>query len=144
MTSTKQKKRFIPVWVFALISLEIIAIFGVTVVGIQDITVMHPDQSGPSYLASLYITRNLVALAGLALTTYVFRSYIALFVMLASRVATEISDFTNSYIFGRSPEYMAKLPYLIIMMVFVPTIALVMLWPDVRRELAEFRKQRAA
>ena len=135
MTQPKQKKRFIPIWIYGLIVLELIAITGVTIVGIQDITVMHPDQAGPSYLASLYITRNLIAVAGLALTTFVFRSYIALFVMLLSRVATEISDFTNSYIFGRSPEYMAMLPYLIALMVVVPIVALVILWPDVRREI---------
>lgn len=140
MTQMTQKKRFIPIWVFALISLEIVAIFGVTVIGIQDIAIMHPDQSGSSYLASLYITRNLVALAGLAMTTYVFRSYIALFVMLASRIATEISDFAHSYLYGRGPEYMAMLPYLIVLMVVVPIIALMVLWPDVRREIATLKR----
>ena len=141
MAEQPKKKRFIPIWIWVLITLELIAITGVTIVGIQDITVMHPDQAGPSYLASLYITRNLVAVVGLALTTYVFRSYIALFLALLARVATEVSDFTNSYVFGRSPEYMEMLPYLIFLMVVIPTVALVMLWPDVRREMSRLSER---
>ena len=141
MSDQSKKKRFIPIWIWVLITLELIAITGVTIVGIQDITVMHPDQAGPSYLASLYITRNLIAVVGLALTTYVFRSYIALFLALLARVATEVSDFTNSYVYGRSPEYMDMLPYLIFLMVVIPTVALVMLWPDVRSEMRKLSER---
>ena len=141
MSDQSKKKRFIPIWIWVLITLELIAITGVTIVGIQDITIMHPDQAGPSYLASLYITRNLIAVVGLALTTYVFRSYIALFLALLARVATEVSDFTNSYVYGRSPEYMDMLPYLIFLMVVIPTVALVMLWPDVRSEMRKLSER---
>ena len=135
------KKRFIPIWIWLLITVELVLVVGVTIVGIQDITTMHPDQSGQSYLSSLYITRNLVACAGLALTTYVFRSYIALFVMLISRIATEISDFTNSYVFERAPELLAQIPYLVVLMVVLPMVAVRKLLPDVRAEMAKIKSR---
>ncbi|WP_372572325.1 hypothetical protein [Ruegeria jejuensis] len=137
--STTPKKRFLPIWVYILMAIELVMITGVTIVGMQDITVMHPDQTGSSYLASLYITRNLVALGGLVLATYVFRSYVAFFLMLLQRIATEVSDFSNSYWFGRDPEVLASIPYLIVLLVVLPTIAMVVVWPDVKQEAAALR-----
>ena len=130
-----RRERFLPLWIHALIAIELILIVGVTVAAVKDITVLHPEQPGPTYLGSLYITRNFVACAGLALTTYVFKSHIALFVMLISRIATEIADFTNSYLFERSPEVLEKIPYLIVLMVVVPVIAACLLWPRMRAEM---------
>ena len=139
MSEGGKKKRFVPIWIHALIAIELVLIVGVTIAGVRDITTMHPDQVGPSYLGSLYLTRNFVACAGLALTAYIFRSYIALFVMLISRIATEISDFTNSYLYGRDPDVLASIPYLIVLMVVLPIIAVWQLWPDVRAEIAKLR-----
>ena len=135
MNTVAQKERFIPIWIGALIVIDLILVGGVTIAGLRDITVMHPDQIGPSYLSSLYLTRNVIAVGGLALTLFVFRSYIALFVAFASRVLTEISDFANSYWFGRDPEILASIPYLIVLMVVLPLIALIVLWPRVRAEM---------
>ena len=141
MSNHKGTAKFLPIWISVLIVLELVGITGITVVGIQDITVMHPDQSGPTYLSSLYITRNLVAVAGLALAAFVFRSYVAVFIMLLSRILTEISDFSNSYWFGRSPEVLSSIPYLVVLMVILPTIALVVLWPNVKQEMKAIRSR---
>ncbi len=135
MSTANGKKRFVPIWIWLLIVVDLLLVAGVTVVGMQDITVMHPDQAGSSYLSSLYLTRNVIAVGGLALTLFVFRSYIALFVTFLSRVLTEVSDFTNSYWFGRDPELLASIPYLAFVMVVLPTIALIVLWPKVREEI---------
>ena len=136
MKTIQKKARFIPIWISGLILIELILIVGVTIGAIQDITIMHPDQSGQSYLSSLYIVRNLIACAGLALTAYVFRSYIALFVAFASRIATEIADFTNSYLYERSPDILSTIPYLAFLMVIVPSLAIFILWPNVKKEIA--------
>lgn len=139
MNEQENKKRFLPIWILILMTLEIIAIVAVTITGMQDITVMHPDQTGASYLSSLYITRNFVAAAGLALATYVFRSYVAFFLMLMSRIATEIADFINSYVYERSAEILSTIPYLVVAMVVLPSIAAIVIWPAVRRELKALR-----
>ena len=135
MNSTSQKPRFVPLWIWGLIVIDLILVGGVTIKGMQDITVMHPDQAGSTYLSSFYITRNVIDVVGLALALFVFRSYIALFLAFLARVLKEVSDFTNSYWFGRDPEVLAAIPYLIVLMVGLPTIALVLLWPRVRAEI---------
>ncbi len=133
--ATDKKNRFVPIWIWVLIVIDLILVAGVTVVGMQDITVMHPDQAGATYLSSLYITRNVIDVVGLALALFVFRSYIALFLAFLARVMTEVSDFSNSYWFGRDPEMMTAIPYLVVLMVVLPTIALIVLWPRVREEI---------
>ena len=143
MNTFKTKSNsFLPIWVYCFITLEIVLIIGVTVAAINDITVMHPDQTGPSYLGSLYITRNFVAILGLAVSTYFLRSYIAIFLALALRVITEISDFTNSYIFERSPDILATIPYLIVLMVVVPMVIMWILWPRVKAEISLLAQMR--
>ena len=136
MIAAVKKERFVPLWIWALIVIDLVLVGGVTIVGMQDITVMHPDQAGSSYLSSLYITRNVIDVVGLGLALFVFRSYIALFLAFLARVMTEVSDFSNSYWFGRDPEMMTAIPYLIVLMVVIPTIALIVLWPKVKAEIA--------
>lgn len=139
MSETTKKQRFLPLWIYVLIAVQLFMITGVTIAGMKDITVMHPDQTGTSYLASLYITRNFTAVAGLFLAAFVFRSYVAFFVVYITRIATEISDFSNSVWYERDPEILASLPYLIVLMVFVPVAALLVVWPYAKREAAVLR-----
>lgn len=139
MSDSLKKQRFLPLWIYLLIAVQLFLITGVTIVGMQDITIMHPDQTGTSYLASLYITRNLVAVGGLVLAAFFFRSYVAFLVVYLSRIATEISDFSNSIWYGRDPELMASLPYMVIFMVFLPIIALAVVWPHATSEARKLR-----
>lgn len=135
MKNAAQKTRFVPVWIWVLIVIDLILVGGVTIIGMQDITVMHPDQVGPTYLSSLYITRNVIDVVGLGLALFVFRSYVALFLAFLARIMTEVADFSNSYLFGRDPEMMTAIPFLIVLMVIIPAIALVVLWPRVKDEM---------
>ncbi|WP_372572281.1 hypothetical protein [Ruegeria jejuensis] len=128
-----------PIWIWIVVIVEIITPILFGVMAYLDITIMFPDQTGLSYLATLYISRNILIGLGLAAMAFIFRSYIGVFVFVLVRMGMETSDFTYSVIFARDIPLQVIIPGGILIYLVIPAIALRAIWPQVRAELALLR-----
>lgn len=70
---------------------------------------------------------------------FVFRSYIGVFVFVRVRMRMALSDFTCSVIFARDFPLHVIIAGGIPFYLFIPTLALCTIWPEVRADLARLR-----
>ena len=79
----------------------------------------------------MYITRNLTTALGLLLAV-LFRSHIAVFILIIVRMTTDGSDMINAVSNGAGESVVQSIPYLFVILIVIPLIAQVWLWKHIR------------
>ncbi len=123
-------EKFLPVWVWiiALIQIGLVSFFSIG-------TAMSPSEFLPgvtelNYVSQLYITRNLTVALGIVIAL-LFKSHKALFVILAVRIFTDISDVVSVYAFNVE-VIKESVPMVIALLIIPATVALVYLWKRIK------------
>ncbi len=122
---------FLPWWVWIVVTIEIAVptIFGIATCFNPATYIADADQV--TYTILLYITRNLTTALGLLLAV-LFRSHIAVFILIIVRMTTDGSDMINAVSNGAGESVVQSIPYLFVILIVIPLIAQVWLWKHIR------------
>jgi len=124
---------FLPWWVWIVVVVEIAVptIFGIAtwldpatyIEGANEIT----------YAILLYITRNLTTALGLLLAV-LFRSHVAIFILIIVRMTTDASDMINATLNGAGESVVQTIPFLVVVLLILPLVAQTWLWKRIGTE----------
>ena len=130
--SNKGFSGLLPWWVWAIVIIEaaVPTIFGIA-------TWMNPagyieGAQGVSYEIMLYITRNLTTALGIVLAV-LLRSHVAIFILISVRVTTDMTDMLNATFNGGGESVVQTIPFLIVLLVILPLLALRHLWGRIKQ-----------
>ena len=118
------------VWVIVIIEAALPTIFGIA-------TWMNPagfieGAQGVSYEIMLYITRNLTTALGIVLAV-LLRSHVAIFILIIVRMTTDMTDMLNATFNGGGESVVQTIPFLIVLLVILPLLALRHLWGRIKQ-----------
>lgn len=130
--SNKGFSGLLPWWVWAIVIIEaaVPTIFGIA-------TWMNPagyieGAQGVSYEIMLYITRNLTTALGIVLAV-LLRSHVAIFILIIVRMTTDMTDMLNATFNGGGESVVQTIPFLIVLLVILPLLALRHLWGRIKQ-----------
>ncbi len=128
----KRADNFLPWWVWAIAIMEaaIPTIFGLAT--LADPGTYIEGATDVTYAIGLYITRNLTTALGIVLAL-VFRSHIALFILIAVRMITDITDMANATLNGGGEDVVSMIPVLAVVLLAIPALAQWHLWKRIRQ-----------
>ena|GEM_PF-1104360 len=92
----KQTNKFIPIWVWIVVLLQIFLVFFFSVGTAMSPGDFIPNVSELNYVTQLYITRNVTVALGIIIAL-LFKSRKALLLILTVRLLTDISDIITVY-----------------------------------------------
>ena len=127
----KTLKGFLPWWVWIIVFMEaaIPTIFGVAT-WLDPATYIEGAQSA-TYEIVLYITRNLTTALGIVLAV-LFRSHVAVLILIIVRMTTDMSDMVNATFNGGGESVVQSIPFLIVLLIILPLFALIHLWKRIQ------------
>lgn len=127
-----QTKQFLPIWVWviALIQITLVLFFSFgTAMNPGDFI---PDVSELNYVTQLYITRNVTVAIGIIIAL-LLKSHKALFVILAVRLLTDISDVITVYALNVE-VIKSSVPMVVAILIIPALLALGYLWKRINQE----------
>ena len=122
---------FLPWWVWIIVVIEaaVPTIFGVAT-WLDPATYIEGAQSA-TYEIVLYITRNLTTALGILLAIFL-RSHVAIFILIIVRMTTDMADMINATLNGGGESVVQTIPFLIVLLIILPLIALYHLWQRIQ------------
>ena len=117
-------ERFLPVWIWGIVAIEIFVPTYFAVASYIDPTIWGESTLGT--FGELYVVRNLTMSMGVALAAFWLRSYAALLATIAARFATDVLDIAAG--FSRSPDTETVMLLVIFAVILIAIPAFGLLW----------------
>lgn len=114
--------RFLPVWMWAIVAIEIIVPSYFAVASFVDPTIWGEERLG--VYGELYVIRNLAMSLGVALAAVWLRSYAALLATIAARFVTDVVDITAGFARGPDAETVMLLIVFSVVLILIPAFGL--------------------
>ncbi len=121
-----QVDKFLPVWVWGIVLLQIALVLFFSAGTAINPGDFIPDVTELNYVTQLYITRNVTVALGL-IAALLFRSRMALMVMLMVRVLTDVSDVVSVYALNVE-VIKASVPMVVLLLIVPALVAIIYLW----------------
>ena len=127
----KNAQRFLPVWVWAIVVIQVVLVLFFSVGTAMNPSEFIPGVSGLNYVTQLYITRNITVTLGIVVALF-FRSHKALLVILVVRLLTDVSDVITVYAFNVD-AIKSSVPMVVTLLIVPAIVAIGYLWKQIRQ-----------
>lgn len=124
--TNEQTKKFLPIWVWAIVLLQIFLVLFFSAGTAMNPGGFIPDVTELNYVTQLYITRNITVALGIIIAL-LLRSYKALLLILTVRVLTDISDVITVYALNVE-VIKSSVPMVIVLLIGPALLAIWHLW----------------
>ena len=116
---TDQSSKFLPLWVWAIVLLQIFLVLFFSVGTAMNPGDFIPGISELNYVTQLYITRNVTVALGIIIAL-LLRSHKALIALLSVRLLTDISDVITVY--ALNVEIIKSSVPMVVILLIVPAL----------------------
>ena len=128
---TGPANRFLPVWVWAIVLVQILLVSFFSVATAMNPADFIPDVTGLNYVTQLYITRNVTVVVGM-IGALLLRSHKGLLVILIIRLLTDIGDVISVYALDVE-VIKSSVPMVVVLLIVPALLAIGYLWKRVRQ-----------
>jgi len=126
-----QSKKFLPVWVWAIVLIQIILVLFFSAGTAMNPGDFIPGATELDYVTQLYITRNVTVVVGI-IVALLLRSHKTLFAMLMVRVLTDISDVITVYTLNVE-VIKESVPMVVVILIIPALLAIGYLWKRIKQ-----------
>jgi len=130
--TNNQTNKFLPVWVWAIVLIQIFLVLFFSAGTAMNPGDFIPDVTELNYVTQLYITRNVTVALGIIIAL-LLKSHRALLLILTVRLLTDISDVIT--VFALNVEVIkSSVPMVVILLVIPALLAIGYLWKRINQE----------
>lgn len=122
MTPSTEAHRFLPLWMWGIIAIEIVVPTYFAIASLIDPTIWGAADLG--VFGELYVIRNLTMSFGVALAAFVLRSYVAILATIAARYLTDLVDIIAGFARGPDAETTLLLVIFTVILLVLPAFGL--------------------
>ena len=126
-----QTKKFLPIWVWAIVLIQIILVLFFSAGTAMNPGDFIPGATELDYVTQLYITRNVTVVVGI-IVALLLRSHKTLFAMLMVRVLTDISDVITVYTLNVE-VIKESVPMVVVILIIPALLAIGYLWKRIKQ-----------